>query len=178
MGEYLKAVCADMDNFVIPHKHILSSQINKYITGMERVNLLKTIANEYNLDVFTGNDNLAIPKAIIHKSIDYYSEMPRVFRKSRINLNVTLRSITSGIPLRVYDILGAGGFCLTNYQEDIVQLFKAGEELVVFTNKDDMFNKVEYYLSHEKERLEIALNGREAVKKFSYENVLKYILNY
>lgn len=41
-----------------------------------------------------------------------------------------------------------------------------------------MFNKVEYYLSHEKERLEIALNGREAVKKFSYENVLKYILNY
>ena len=178
VGEYLKAVCADMDNFVIPHKHILSSQINKYITGMERVNLLKTIANEYNLDVFTGNDNLAIPKAIIHKSIDYYSEMPRVFRKSRINLNVTLRSITSGIPLRVYDILGAGGFCLTNYQEDIVQLFKAGEELVVFTNKDDMFNKVEYYLSHEKERLEIALNGREAVKKFSYENVLKYILNY
>lgn len=131
VGEYLKAVCADMDNFVIPHKHILSSQINKYITGMERV-----------------------------------------------NLNVTLRSITSGIPLRVYDILGAGGFCLTNYQEDIVQLFKAGEELVVFTNKDDMFNKVEYYLSHEKERLEIALNGREAVKKFSYENVLKYILNY
>lgn len=178
VGEYLKAVCADMDNFVIPHKHILSSQINKYITGMERVNLLKTIANEYNLDVFTGNDNLAIPKAIIHKSIDYYSEMPRVFRKSRINLNVTLRSITSDIPLRVYDILGAGGFCLTNYQEDIVQLFKAGEELVVFTNKDDMFNKVEYYLSHEKERLEIALNGREAVKKFSYENVLKYILNY
>ena len=178
VGEYLKAVCADMDIFVIPHKHILSSQINKYITGMERVNLLKTIANEYNLDVFTGNDNLAIPKAIIHKSIDYYSEMPRVFRKSRINLNVTLRSITSGIPLRVYDILGAGGFCLTNYQEDIVQLFKAGEELVVFTNKDDMFNKVEYYLSHEKERLEIALNGREAVKKFSYENVLKYILNY
>lgn len=178
VAEYLKAVCADMDNFVIPHKHILSSQINKYITGMERVNLLKTIANEYNLDVFTGNDNLAIPKAIIHKSIDYYSEMPRVFRKSRINLNVTLRSITSGIPLRVYDILGAGGFCLTNYQEDIVQLFKAGEELVVFTNKDDMFNKVEYYLSHEKERLEIALNGREAVKKFSYENVLKYILNY
>ena len=178
VGEYLKAVCADMDHFVIPHKHILSSQINKYITGMERVNLLKTIANEYNLDVFTGNDNLAIPKAIIHKSIDYYSEMPRVFRKSRINLNVTLRSITSGIPLRVYDILGAGGFCLTNYQEDIVQLFKAGEELVVFTNKDDMFNKVEYYLSHEKERLEIALNGREAVKKFSYENVLKYILNY
>lgn len=84
----------------------------------------------------------------------------------------------SRIPLRVYDILGAGGFCLTNYQEDIVQLFKAGEELVVFTNKDDMFNKVEYYLSHEKERLEIALNGREAVKKFSYENVLKYILNY
>ena len=80
VGEYLKAVCADMDNFVIPHKHILSSQINKVYNGNgKELNFVKkqSLMN-INLDVFTGNDNLAIPKAIIHKSIDYYSEMPRV----------------------------------------------------------------------------------------------------
>lgn len=50
--------------------------------------------------------------------IDYYNEMPYVFNNSRINLNITLRSIKSGIPLRAMDICGAGGFLLSNYQAD------------------------------------------------------------
>ena len=157
---------------------VLAAQINKYITGLERTNLLNAIADKYNLDVFTGNEELNIEKAVMHKSIDYYSRMPEVFRKSKINLNMTLRSITSGISLRVYDILGAGGFCLTNYQEDIAKLFKDGEELVMFTDENDMLNKLEYYLLHEEERMAIALNGHKAVKKFSYDNVLEYILKY
>ena len=175
---YLRASCVDMDNIVIPHECVLAAQINKYITGLERTNLLNAIADKYNLDVFTGNEELNIEKAVMHKSIDYYSRMPEVFRKSKINLNMTLRSITSGISLRVYDILGAGGFCLTNYQEDIAKLFKDGEELVMFTDENDMLNKLEYYLLHEEERMAIALNGHKAVKKFSYDNVLEYILKY
>ena len=174
----MRAACVDMDNIVIPHECVLAAQINKYITGLERTNLLNAIADKYNLDVFTGNEELNIEKVAMHKSIDYYSRMPEVFRKSKINLNMTLRSITSGISLRVYDILGAGGFCLTNYQEDIAKLFKDGEELVMFTDENDMLNKLEYYLLHEEERMAIALNGHKAVKKFSYDNVLEYILKY
>ena len=176
VDKYLYAACADMDNIAVPHEHVMASQINKYVTGVERVNLLRKIADKYMVDIFTGSRDLDIANADIHSGVDYYSEMPVIFRKSRINLNITLRSITTGIPLRVYDILGAGGFCLTNYQEDIEQLFKNGEELVMFTDENDMLNKIDYYMCHEKERMEIAVNGHKAVKKFDYIYVLKHIL--
>ena len=48
-------------------------------------------------------------------SCDYYGQMTKVFKASSINLNITLKISQSGIPLRVMDILGAGGFLLSNY---------------------------------------------------------------
>ena len=38
-----------------------------------------------------------------------------MFANSKVNLNITLRNIKTGIPLRALDIMGAGGFLLTNY---------------------------------------------------------------
>lgn len=34
----------------------------------------------------------------------------------------------------------------------------------MFTDENDMLNKLEYYLLHEEERMAIALNGHKAVK--------------
>ena len=177
VDRYLHTICADMDNIAAPREYVIASQICKYTTGIERKKLLTQIAEKYQLDVFTGNKELDINGATIHGSVDYCTDMSEIFRKSRINMNITLRSISSGIPLRVYDILGAGGFCLTNYQEDVVQLFKDGEELVVFTDQKDMLDKIEYYLNHEEERKRIAKNGYEAVKKFSYDKILSIMLD-
>ena len=57
--------------------------------------------------------------------------MPLIFRESKINLNITLRSITSGMPLRALDIMGAGGFLLSNYQQELAENYIDGEELVL-----------------------------------------------
>lgn len=57
-----------MDNIVIPHECVLAAQINKYITGLERTNLLNAIADKYNLDVFTGNEELNIEKQLCTKA--------------------------------------------------------------------------------------------------------------
>lgn len=92
-------------------------------------------------------------------TVDYYNEMPYVFRNSNINLNITLRSIKSGIPLRCIDICGAGGFLLSNYQEDMYDIFVPGEDMVVYDSIDDLINKCRYYLSHDTERRQIAQNG-------------------
>ena len=91
--------------------------------------------------------------------VEYFNEMPQVFRCSRINLNITLRSILTGIPLRALDVMGAGGFLISNYQSEIPEYFVPGEDLVVYEDYEDLCTKVEYYLSHESERREIAING-------------------
>lgn len=96
-------------------------------------------------------------------TIHYQNEMPLVFRYSRINLNITLRSIANGIPLRAMDIMGAGGFLLTNHQNDFDLHFTEGRDYVRYDNLDDMMDKINYYLKQEKERQEMAENGRKLV---------------
>ena len=91
--------------------------------------------------------------------IDYDTIMPLVFQHSDINLNITLRSIQCGIPLRAFDIMGSGGFLLTNYQEDFLNYFSPGEDFVYYSSPDEVETLVQYYLSHEKERQQIAANA-------------------
>ena len=44
-------------------------------------------------------------------------------------------------------------------------LFTVGEDLDCYVSEDDLLAKTEYYLSHEKERAEIAQNGLLTVQK-------------
>lgn len=139
--------------------------INRKLTSIERIRLLTKVAGCANLKLFTLNKNTVIPNAVNMGTADYYSEMPYVFAHSKINLNITLRSIQSGIPLRAMDIMGNGGFLLTNYQSEFLDYFTPDEDFVYYEDEDDLVEKVHFYLEHEKRRKEIAQNGHEKVKK-------------
>ena len=129
------------------------------------------------MKLFTLNDKFHIPNVKNMGATDYYEEMPYIFANSKINLNITLKSIQSGIPLRAMDIMGAGGFLLTNYQADFLNYFVPDEDFVYYNDSDDLLNKIEYYLSHEKERKEIAANGHEKTKEnHSFEKCFRDIL--
>lgn len=135
------------------------------ITGRERINALKRLSKEHQVVLYTPDFNLDIADVDNRGPIDYVEEMPLVFKKSKINLNITLRSIHTGIPLRAMDIMGCGGFLLTNYQEDFLGFFTPGEDYVYYTSEEDMLDKAAYYLEHEEERKQIARNGYNKVKK-------------
>ncbi|MCI9082452.1 MAG: glycosyltransferase [Lachnospiraceae bacterium] len=141
--------------------------LGRKITSLERIRLLTAIGERFpeKLKLFTLNRQLHIPHVQNMGTADYFNEMPHVFANSKINLNITLKSIQSGIPLRAMDIMGAGGFLLTNFQADFLDYFIPGEDFVYYNDSDDLLNKIEYYLSHEKERQEIAQNGHQKVKE-------------
>ncbi|WP_243237917.1 glycosyltransferase family protein [Roseburia zhanii] len=121
-------------------------------------------------DIFTASDPKLLQNCNCHGVISYTNEMPCVFHLSKINLNISLRSITSGIPLRCLDILGTNGFPLTNYQPELAEFFIPDEDFVMYESEDDFLQKIEYYLSHEAERKEISYNGWKKVNQnFSYE---------
>ena len=110
--------------------------------------------------------------------IDYYNDMPYVFRGSKINLNTTLRSIKTGIPLRVWDIMGNGGFLLTNYQEELLEYFEPDKDFVYYTDYEDLCEKVEYYLEHEEERKRIAASGCSKVRnQHTFQQRLECIID-
>lgn len=153
--------------------------LGRKITSLERIRLLTSIGERFpdHLKLFTLNKEFMIPHVQNMGAVDYYSEMPYIFANSKINLNITLKSIQSGIPLRAMDIMGAGGFLLTNFQADFLDYFIPDQDFVYFSDPEDLMTKIEYYLSHEKEREEIAQNGHQKVKEnHSFEKCFQEML--
>ena len=147
------------------------------IAEVERRRALIELSKHFRVNVFSNSDVSDLVRVKYKGSVDYWSELPKVFRESKINLNFTIPNIKSGIPLRVWDVLGSKGFLLTNYQAEIPLYFKEGEDLVCFDGVEDLKEKVAYYLEHEEERRQIAENGYQKVKKYhSYVNRIQEML--
>ena len=147
------------------------------IAEVERRRALIELSKYYDVNVYSNSNVSDLMRVRALGSVDYWSEMPKVFHMSKINLNFTIPNIKSGIPLRIWDVLGAGGFLLTNYQAELPFFFKEGEDLVCFDGIEDMREKAGYYLKHEEERKQIAENGYRKVKEYhSYVNRIQTML--
>lgn len=188
------------DYFAKPEDILLAAVLEKKVTVEERRILLTETAGRFggkaegrgNMEdgreserrfdfrLYTGSDTKALPELDTWNrgTVDYHTQMPLVFAGSRINLNISLRSIHSGIPLRVLDIMACGGFVLSNWQPELVEYFEEGVEVVTFDGLDDCLHKIEYYLTHEEERRQIAGNGQRKVReRFSYQTGLEKLFN-
>lgn len=135
------------------------------IAEIERRRALIELSKYYHVNVYSNSDVSDMVRIRYCGSVDYWSEMPKVFRASKINLNFTIPNIKSGIPLRVWDVLGSGGFLLTNYQAELPYFFEEGKDLVCFDGVEDLREKVGYYLENEEERRAIAESGYRKVKE-------------
>ncbi len=163
MEELYRALPMDPNPDGVETREYLYAQyvINRKLTGLERLRLLTAVTQKHTMDLFTLDPAFSLPNLRNHGTADYYAEMPLVFKKSRINLNISLRSIKSGMPLRAFDIMGSGGFLLSNYQEDFFENFTPGIDFVYYESEEDLLQKINYYLNHEDER--IAINGHDQV---------------
>lgn len=176
--EILKHAVFDLgETFFDAKREIVRDWIRKKVTVAERRGLIDKLCKAgIKVDLYAPEkpENLGVN----YKGYaNYYSQMPLIFNQSKINLNITLRSIQSGVPLRVIDILGAGGFCLTNYQPEIAELFENEVELVMYDGPEDLVEKSYFYLEHEDARERIARAGLSRARAdFSYEKKLEWML--
>ncbi|WP_175560115.1 glycosyltransferase family protein [Butyrivibrio sp. YAB3001] len=154
----------NMDRFVA-----LNDYIAPHIAFLERVDILNDIADSVEnakVHLFTRSDTSDISRKVkLHGGVKSLEEMPFVFRNSKINLNISLRSIQTGIPQRVWDVLACRGFLITNDQEEIKDYFTPGVHLETYSSRDELKEKVRYYLEHEDERLRIAQAGFDEVQR-------------
>ncbi len=156
----------DLDRFVA-----INNFLSPHMTYLERCSVLNKIGQSFphKLHLFTGSDTNNISSVkngsiSVHGPVNSITEMPLVFRDSRINLNTTTRSMKSGLAQRIWDVLGCGGFLLSNYQPELEDYFEIGKDLEVYENYDELIEKIDYYLKNEDKRLEISSNGCLTVK--------------
>ncbi|MDH4185750.1 MAG: glycosyltransferase [Nitrospira sp.] len=60
---------------------------------------------------------------------------------------------------RNFEVPGCGGFVLTGRAENLEQYYENGKEVVIFDDRNDLIEKIRYYLRHESERAAIARAG-------------------
>lgn len=157
--------CGDTDRYLVAHQYI-----GMKLAAVERERTLNLLSKHFYVSLYTRSDASSLPNVHCKGGVSTLTEMPKVFQASKINLNMTMRPIETGLSLRIWDILGCGGFLLTNYQTEIPDYFEIGKELETYESMEELVQKVQYYLTHEEERMEIAIRGYEKVAKYhTYE---------
>lgn len=156
---------ADTDAYVAAHYYL-----GMRIAELERVRVLNELAALHPVTLYTRSDTSLLQNVDCRDGVRTHVEMPKIFHCSKINLNITMRPIQTGLSLRVWDILGCGGFLLTNYQAELPEYFEIGKDLDCYESMEDLKAKATYYLQHDDIRKEIARNGYEKVKQYhTYE---------
>lgn len=162
----------DTDRYLVAHQYL-----GMKLAAVERQRTLAALSEKFSVALYTRSDVSALPHIQARGGVSTLTEMPKVFQASRINLNITMRPIETGLSLRVWDVLGCGGFLLTNYQSELPSYFEIGKDLDAYESQEELMEKVQYYLSHEEERVEIAIHGYEKTARLhSYENRLAEML--
>ena len=166
------------DSIVTPAYVYAHYFMARKVTEIERKRLLKKVSENFNLSLFTKKETPELPLAHNLGPVDYYDKMPLVFHKSKINLNITLKSILTGIPLRCIDIMASGGFLLTNYQADMFRHFEPGVHFDYYCDDKELLYKIDYYLNHEDERMMICENAKKEIERnFNLEDYLQMMID-
>jgi len=135
------------------------------ITELERIELLMALGKRFNVDLYSGSNALNLP-VHMHGRVKTHTEMPLIFHESQINLNMTAKSIRSGIPQRVWDVLGCNGFLISNYQAELPEFLVPNEDFVFYSSEEELVSLVDYYLANPELCKEIANNAYRKVKEY------------
>ncbi|MCH8012127.1 MAG: glycosyltransferase [Candidatus Marinimicrobia bacterium] len=148
-----------------------------------RIRLLKKIGTQFQLTVWGSGwagfqDSFIVPdKKVFNK--DYVS----ICQNSRIVLATPTEESYSSVrhyfSNRVWLTLGSGGFLLHKYHEGMDDYFKDQKHLVFFQDDNDCLEKIQYYLSHEEERKNIAYSGqRYVLEHHTYRVRIEALMQY
>ncbi|MBE5894758.1 MAG: spore maturation protein CgeB [Lachnospiraceae bacterium] len=168
MEEFFQKVpdltCSPYADTLSPGYVMANHFIGMELAMRERYRLLGLLSEQFDVSLYTFSDTSSIPKVHAKGGAKTLTEMPLIFHQSKINLNMTIRPIQTGLSLRVYDVLGCGGFLLTNYQAELPEYYEPGKEVETFSSPEELADKADFYLRREDERKKIARLGYEKTK--------------
>ena len=94
-------------------------------------------------------------------------EMAQTYAQSKIVVNA---ATNRDVNMRAFEALASGALLITDEADGLEELFVDGQHLVIYHKDDDLFDLVEYFLNHDKERERIAAAGKALVyKRHTYD---------
>lgn len=140
-----------------------------FIGGFEKVHLnsialLEAVAQKFDLKIWGyGMQNVPID-SILHKCYQgeaWGLEMYKIIAESKICINRHSSAAERyANNMRLYEVTGMGTLLITDYKDNLNDLFKINEEIVAYHNQKELLDKINFYLTDDQEREKIAKNGR------------------
>jgi spore maturation protein CgeB len=100
----------------------------------------------------------------------YQQQYREAIWRSKINLSFLTHSNQDEFVHKSFEIAGCGGFLLAERSEGHLQRFREDEEAIFFSNVDECFQKIRFYLNDEPARARIAAAGLARAQRDGYHN--------
>lgn len=159
------------DEAVLPRLSKASSLYQTVFVGgfsqfhRERITFFEKLAQEVPIDFWgMGTDHLESGSPILqhHHGPAWGMGMYNILRNAKIVINIHVDMAKQyAANLRLYEATGVGAFLLTDYKENLNDLFTVGKEVEAYRSSNELIEKINYYLGHEAERAKIALAGQQ-----------------
>lgn len=127
-----------------------------------------------------GLNKPVLPKSNVNRPLAD-DELVKNYSRSKISLNFSEVSLQDKnedfgklkrhIRLRDFEAPMSGAFYITGYQEELKEYYEIGKEIICYKTKEDLLDKIKYYLKHQDEAETIRIAGQKrAIKDHTWEN--------
>jgi spore maturation protein CgeB len=141
------------------------------LSGSGRYVLRQYLRNRLKANRTGEAPRVTLPASIIGGTLSDL-EMIQMYSRSKINLGFSSCGDTHEcaerilqVRLRDFEVPMSGGFYMVEHMEELEEFFDIGKEIVCYTSKDDLADKIRYYLKHDEKR--------ERIRKAGYQRCLR-----
>ena len=143
-------------------------------TGKGRKSVDYALMANANLSVFGKFWDKSLGRDVLKGSYIDNDELYKYYGNAKIVLNDHRKDMAywGFVSNRIYDVSASGGFVFTDYVKEIEVEY--GDSIVMYKNKEEFKEKLEYYLEHEDERNALAKKAQKiTLEKFTNEVAAK-----
>lgn len=140
-------------------------------------NIVRDLDNNWDVSIW-GNkwEKTAINQEWHKGSFFPFWELPNLYKNAKICLN-DHRDDHIGweyVSFRIFDIVKSGGFCISDFNLGVKKIF--GDSIVMYKDKQDLNNKIEYFLNHPEERKKKIKKAQRCAKSYTTKNSIEKLL--
>jgi spore maturation protein CgeB len=123
-----------------------------------RARMLEGFAG-YDLKIWGSSAPAWLQTSARSRYMNYYvscDDKAKAYSAAKILLNTMFYAEIEGLNCTLFEAAGCGAFQIADWKPSLPELFEPEREIVTFRTRQELKDKVDYYLAHAGERQEIA----------------------
>lgn len=175
-----KDVLKSLQSQPTKHDSVFVGGISKH--HLDIINTFEYLSTKTKIDFWGYGKRKLDPNSPIlktHHGEAWGVAMYNILHNSKISINRHINVAENNANnMRLYESTGVGSMLITDYKDNLHELFEIGKEIETYKTKEELLEKINYYLEHDYEREKIAKAGQlRTLSEHTYEIRMKELLN-